>query len=140
MHEFFYGSTFCLFSYFHFFKDQQRSPRKTSQQQRSLRKTSQQQSLLSKFLQVLHPRVSYYYLATKAVCEKHIVLKTDFVFFFAVTPLYIGASLGVITLAVALVLLIYFTQQKGKISTHPGMNDTEGPIFVPSASLVQSTV
>ncbi|XP_019744622.1 uncharacterized protein LOC109527259, partial [Hippocampus comes] len=38
----------------------------------------------------------------------------------SMTPLYIGASLGVITLAAALVLLIYFTQQKGKISTHPG--------------------
>ncbi|XP_051941040.1 CMRF35-like molecule 5 [Hippocampus zosterae] len=58
----------------------------------------------------------------------------------SMTPLYIGASLGVITLTTALVLLICFTQQKGKIRTHPGMNDTEDPIFILSAILVQSKV
>ncbi|KAM9818357.1 uncharacterized protein ACBT44_008623 isoform 2-T2 [Syngnathus typhle] len=43
-------------------------------------------------------------------------------------PLYIGASLGVITLTLALVLLLYFKKQKRKISTYSekGMDETPG--------------
>ncbi|XP_068506692.1 CMRF35-like molecule 5 isoform X3 [Syngnathus scovelli] len=43
-------------------------------------------------------------------------------------PLYIGASLGVITLTLAIVLLIYFKKQKRKISTYSekAMDETPG--------------
>ncbi|XP_057698622.1 uncharacterized protein LOC130919958 [Corythoichthys intestinalis] len=36
------------------------------------------------------------------------------------TPIYIGASIGVITLALALVLIIHFTHKKGNVSTSSG--------------------
>ncbi|XP_077380934.1 CMRF35-like molecule 8 [Festucalex cinctus] len=44
-------------------------------------------------------------------------------------PLYIGVSLGVLTLALAIVLLIYFKQQKGKISTHSEEEKDESPPY-----------
>ncbi|XP_077460523.1 uncharacterized protein LOC144076981 [Stigmatopora argus] len=42
-------------------------------------------------------------------------------------PIYIGASLGVIILALALVLLIYFRQKKGNVSTYSG-REKEKPL------------